>query len=240
MVWYYDPRLKKRSILHYPPLYSTLTLSKNIISKIYLWINLWITIRYTVYMDYTSVGKDPSSINRDEDYKKYFGLLGNNKDNIKIITNFISGQQCDDILEEIKYKPTSNKTYDQWKDKIILANHIPIILKFGGQVKEKIHELYPVRVNQVNVPYIVKWSQNDKMEPHVDDLGTDQYHMASLIYLNDDYSGGEISFISHGLSIKPNKGDLIIFPGNLHYAHEVKEVLSGYRYTIPIWYRFVG
>jgi len=51
MVWdigfdrpYYDPLVKKRSILHYPPLHSTLTLSKNTISKIYLWINLWITV----------------------------------------------------------------------------------------------------------------------------------------------------------------------------------------------------
>lgn len=189
-------------------------------------------------MSYTSVGKDPSSISRNEEYKKYFDLLGNNKDNIKIIKNFISDQQCDDILEKIKHKPTSNKTYEQWKDKTILANHIPIILKFGGEIKEKIQTLYPVRVKQVNVPYIVKWSQNDKMEPHVDDLGAEHYHMASLIYLNDDYSGGEISFISHDISIKPDKGDLIIFPGNLHYAHEVKTIDSGFRYTIPVWYQF--
>lgn len=35
---------RKRSILHYPPLPSTLTLSNNNISKIFLWINLWITL----------------------------------------------------------------------------------------------------------------------------------------------------------------------------------------------------
>jgi len=27
-----------------------------------------------------------------------------------------------------------------------------------------------------------------------------------------------------------------MFPGNMYYAHEVKEVLSGVRYTVPIWF----
>ena len=72
---------------------------------------------------------------------------------------------------------------------------------------------------------------------HVDDLGyvTDN-HLPTLIYLNDDYEGGELGFATHNLIIKPKKGDLIIFPGNMHYAHEVFEVLSGTRYTLPIWF----
>jgi hypothetical protein len=185
-----------------------------------------------------SVGKDPSSIDRNENYLKYFDLLGDGVENIKIVKNFISEQLCNDILEKVSDKDTSNKTYEQWIGKIIESRDVPIIINLGTQVKEKIHELYPIKVKQVNIPYIVRWSKDDNMEPHVDDLGTDNYHMASLIYLNDDYSGGEISFISHDISIKPDKGDLIIFPGNLHYAHEVKTINSGFRYTIPVWYQF--
>jgi hypothetical protein len=36
--------------------------------------------------------------------------------------------------------------------------------------------------------------------------------------------------------IKPKKGDLIIFPGKMHYANELFAVLSGTRYTLPIWF----
>jgi predicted 2-oxoglutarate/Fe(II)-dependent dioxygenase YbiX len=75
---------------------------------------------------------------------------------------------------------------------------------------------------------------------HVDDLGyvTDN-HLPVLIYLNNDYEGGEIKFELHNLSIKPNPGDFIVFPGNLHYPHEVTEVVSGIRYTLPIWFTIV-
>ena len=63
--------------------------------------------------------------------------------------------------------------------------------------------------------------------------------MSAIYYWNDDYEGGEISFPTHNVSIKPQKADLLIFPGNLHYAHEVEEVLKGNRFTIPTWYSFV-
>jgi predicted 2-oxoglutarate/Fe(II)-dependent dioxygenase YbiX len=54
---------------------------------------------------------------------------------------------------------------------------------------------------------------------------------SALIYLNDDYEGGELCFPLHDIEIKPKPGTLIIFPGSCMYPHEVKEVLSGHRYT---------
>jgi predicted 2-oxoglutarate/Fe(II)-dependent dioxygenase YbiX len=54
---------------------------------------------------------------------------------------------------------------------------------------------------------------------------------SALIYLNDDYEGGELCFPLHGIEIKPKPGTLIMFPGNCMYLHEVKEVVSGQRYT---------
>ncbi len=62
---------------------------------------------------------------------------------------------------------------------------------------------------------------------------------AVIIYLNDDYEGGEVGFPTHNLLIKPKVGDFNVFPGNMHYAHEVKKVLSGTRYTLPIWFTIV-
>jgi hypothetical protein len=45
--------LKKCTITHYPPLYSTRRMSTKIISKIYMWINLWITIGKVVRFLYS-------------------------------------------------------------------------------------------------------------------------------------------------------------------------------------------
>jgi hypothetical protein len=62
--------------------------------------------------------------------------------------------------------------------------------------------------------------------------------VSAILYLNDNYSGGEISFPHLDISIKPEAGTLITFPGNKHYIHEVKKVTSGTRFTMSMWLRF--
>lgn len=55
----------------------------------------------------------------------------------------------------------------------------------------------------------------------------------SLIYLNDDFEGGE--FITPNNSYKPNKGDLTFFNGYTLW-HGVNEVLKKDRKTIIFWW----
>lgn len=52
--------------------------------------------------------------------------------------------------------------------------------------------------------------------------------LTAILYINDDYVGGEIDFINDDLCIKPKAGSMVIFPSNLQ--HEVLEILSGNRY----------
>jgi len=52
--------------------------------------------------------------------------------------------------------------------------------------------------------------------------------------LNDDYEGGE--FIMFGdKKINTKKGDLLIFPSNFLYPHEVTPVTRGVRYSYVSW-----
>ena len=52
--------------------------------------------------------------------------------------------------------------------------------------------------------------------------------------LNDDYEGGElIMFEDKKIDIK--KGDLIIFPSNFLYPHEITPVTKGVRYSYVAW-----
>jgi hypothetical protein len=55
---------------------------------------------------------------------------------------------------------------------------------------------------------------------------------AAICYLNSDYDGGQIFFPEYNLSIKPEPGELIAFPGTEYYIHGVSEVLSGNRFVI--------
>ena len=62
--------------------------------------------------------------------------------------------------------------------------------------------------------------------------------MGTLIYLNDEYEGGELVFNDYDIIIKPEPGDMIIFPN--HYMHEVLKVLpkgsNTRRHTMPTFY----
>ena len=61
--------------------------------------------------------------------------------------------------------------------------------------------------------------------------------MSAIVYLNDDFEGGEIVFEQHGLTIKPRPGLMLVFPSDRHHLHEVRPVTAGTRYNISIWFK---
>lgn len=66
------------------------------------------------------------------------------------------------------------------------------------------------------------------------------FDKSGLLYLNEDYSGGELYFSKQNLLIKPNTGSLIFFEGDENKPHEVKEVTSGSRYNMVTFYEPVN
>lgn len=55
---------------------------------------------------------------------------------------------------------------------------------------------------------------------------------ALVIYINDDYEGGEIFFPDLDLEIKPKAGQLISWPSGPMFEHGVKHISGGNRYVI--------
>jgi hypothetical protein len=56
--------------------------------------------------------------------------------------------------------------------------------------------------------------------------------MVTIIYLNDNYEGGNLRFSEHNLSISPAQGTMVVFDVGIDNLHGVDEVISGERYTM--------
>jgi hypothetical protein len=58
--------------------------------------------------------------------------------------------------------------------------------------------------------------------------------VSAVAYLNDDYSGGELIFPRFNLKIKPEAGDLVVFPSTFIYEHSSEPIVDGNKYSIVI------
>jgi hypothetical protein len=61
--------------------------------------------------------------------------------------------------------------------------------------------------------------------------------VSGLIYVNDDYIGGEISFRLQGISIKPKTGTIILFPSIFTHPHSSEKIKAGIKYSIVTWWQ---
>ena len=98
--------------------------------------------------------------------------------------------------------------------------------------KIKILEYTNLRIN--------RYGTGGFMQSHIDNIhhshGQKQGypHITSLIFLNDDYEGGEF-VICGDKYIEKIQGSAIVFPSNFMYPHEVKKVTKGKRFSVMTW-----
>jgi hypothetical protein len=60
--------------------------------------------------------------------------------------------------------------------------------------------------------------------------------LGTIVYVTDDFTGGEHYFDYLDISYKPKKGDIMMFPSNYMAAHRVLPVEKGDRYAYLGWY----
>ena len=65
---------------------------------------------------------------------------------------------------------------------------------------------------------------------------TPQRDYTGLVYLNDNFTGGELVFPDRDVVIIPKPGLFVGFPSNHKFVHAVPNVLSGKRYSLPVWF----
>ena len=167
--------------------------------------------------------------------------------------NIIPDSVCDNIIDhdwEMKKSTYSNndgktKTSDERveMDEIWILKDMPYYEDIKKGVLKTIKKYSKQHKNFSCIHHtdfrINKYSEGGFMSEHVDNIHHShgqQYgypQVSVLLYLNDDYAGGEF-FVAEEMFM-PEKGSSIIFPSNFMYPHEAKAVTKGTRWSIVSW-----
>jgi hypothetical protein len=78
------------------------------------------------------------------------------------------------------------------------------------------------------------------MPPHADDVSYDMSEQdlierksfvskGIIIFINDDFEGGEVVYVNKNISVKPKAGTLVCHPGTKEYSHAVNKFYNGDR-----------
>jgi predicted 2-oxoglutarate/Fe(II)-dependent dioxygenase YbiX len=167
------------------------------------------------------------------------------KKNVVIIENFISIKECKIIVDSIDDKISwQSNTMQGIPDKVSNNLHEkPEAFKILKNAMDRLQneiEMHFGRPLEENFPGVRRWDVGDYQPLHADGEDPEGHpneafivDYGAVIYLNDDYEGGEIYFPDQGIDFKPNAGTVVFFPSNTMYIHGVREITKGIRYTTP-------
>ena len=184
---------------------------------------------------------------------------------ISVIKNFIRPEDCIQIIDFFSKqkkqgfnseKKFIGKTFPWQQCRRLNPNHpdeyvVKLIssYRFNATIAARDFfqkDLYPEYTD------LVAWKNGEDMNVHSDSFHMDGSprdsrgshkdwrYCGGVLYLNDDYAGGETYFPKFNIQVKPETGKLSLFMADWEHMHGVRRVTQGRdpiaRYTMPIWF----
>ena len=175
-----------------------------------------------------------------------------------IVPDFLSAKECDRLVTMfnrlhglVKHRKIG---IDFWEGRIVYMNDVAahdasaaaIMGGFQKRATRMLEEFYalthPLWTDTVQLNI---WERGSFLPCHTDYSNPDgSAHstpwrdFSSIVYLNDDYEGGELYFTAQDKVLKPTKGMLVAFSAGYHHEHGVLKVTRGRRITMPAFYTF--
>jgi SM-20-related protein len=202
--------------------------------------------------------------------REYFGNPFNDLPFL-LIDDFLSADQCKAIVSDAISAPpkeaamvispsaasrvdTTHRSTD-WRT--ISAASLEIYDQALTRQKAAIERFFGKALLEASRPQILGYKIGDFYDSHADNcsktldengeivawkLVKPNRVITTLLFLNDDFDGGELVFdyffdeAGAVCRLKPKAGLAVAFPSNPIFAHSVKPVLKGYRLTIAQWH----
>lgn len=162
--------------------------------------------------------------------------------NIKRILNLIPNLEISDkIMSQIEYHDNRKRIVhsDQtlFLINLYMGNYIKTLISFYANINVNIipcNLKYPLSFS------ILSESDNSGLMLHCDTSkvsNIQRRYVGCIVYLNDDYEGGEIVFPLLDLKIKPKPGSLITYRSDIQFPHYVKKITKGNKWLLQGYFR---
>mgnify|MGYP006283094167 CR=1 FL=1 len=170
------------------------------------------------------------------------------------VPNFLTESECKSLIEEyelrseessLEHCPDANTgvdTYSSFKRICLVEgteNYNLIFSKTEEAINQYIEYLDSFKCFHIpglktallysHMYRLMKYDVGSKIHPHSDH---DAFVYGSITFnLNDDYSGGEFKFFNGDYEVKLKRGEMMIWPADFFWVHEVSPITSGVRYS---------
>jgi Rps23 Pro-64 3,4-dihydroxylase Tpa1-like proline 4-hydroxylase len=155
--------------------------------------------------------------------------------------NFISIDECKTLINYQETHSPNDMSNGFWNSRIV-TYYDESIKDLTNNIHQRIInsciKFYEEENIYLEFTNLVYWGVGMQLGAHVDKKPnyTPNRDYSSVLYLNDDFIGGETYFRDYNYNIAPKPGKLVIFTSGEKHIHGVTEILSGKRYTMTTWY----
>ena len=182
---------------------------------------------------------------------------------VHVVNNYLPAQTCAEWVKHLDAQPrmplgvhsvekaestglVKERISGRVTDRVILGEIEEALVSFVQQAfVQAIGPQMGREVEWFENPQVLRYEAGGLYGPHSD---SDHFLMEEgvwkkvidrdislLLYLNQDFAGGELAFPQFNYFYRPSAGDLLFFPSSGQYAHQALPVKSGIRYVIVSW-----
>ena len=150
---------------------------------------------------------------------------------LEIIPNVLTHKECDTLIADANFLSTPNNT-PAYGD----MNDIERRNATHHYISKRICKVFNFEVKNVPIlwykPGVVNTQHADSFRITGSTVvRTAPWLRTAIIFLNDDFNGGELVFPNQGVSIKPVKGNMVVASCGIDYVHYTNAASSD-RYTL--------
>ena len=187
---------------------------------------------------------------------------------IVVEESFLSAEECGEILAVANERTTNRlelvdrekttrdelvRTYDDKRitERVDMSGHQHLLDDpIKRAIATRVEPTMDCKVEWMEEPHILKYEPGSFYATHADseNLNPDSNlwekildrDVSMLLYLDDDYEGGELEFPNFNFKMRPRAGMLVYFPSDSRYRHSALAVTSGTRHAIVTWMSLEG